>query len=121
MEREKFLSFGSFFKEKRIELGKSLRKFCAEHELDPGNISKIERDRMAPPLGRIDQFARHLRLDGEDLQTFKDLAAISAGRIPKDLTEEETLARLPIFFRAARDSNVSTEKLKELVEAIKKS
>ena len=41
--------FGAFFKQKRLELGLSLRRFCLEHGLDPGNISKLERGRLAPP------------------------------------------------------------------------
>ena len=36
-------TFGEFFKQKRIVLGMTLRQFCAENGLDPGNISKIER------------------------------------------------------------------------------
>ena len=45
------LTLGEFFKQKRTGLKKTLRQFCAENKLDPGNISKLERGLMAPPQG----------------------------------------------------------------------
>ena len=37
------VTFGSFFRARRMALGKSLRGFCIEKGLDPGNISRLER------------------------------------------------------------------------------
>ena len=42
-------TFGQFFKDRRISLGLTLRKFCIANNYDPGNISKLERDLMPPP------------------------------------------------------------------------
>jgi len=120
---EDALTFGEFFKRKRIGLRKTLREFCREHELDPGNISKLERGRVQPPQSKeiLLKYARYLLLDGDEWQMFQDLAAIGANRIPEDLTESEIVKRLPVFLRAARDGEISEESLRELVDLIKKS
>lgn len=115
------MTFGQFFKQKRLALGKTLRGFCRENNLDPGNISKIERGKLPPPQGRLDRYAHYLRLDSNELETFKELGNISAGRFPEYITEENKLAALPIFFRALRDAEISKEKLEELAEIIKES
>src|SRR3989304_556150 len=63
------LTFGEFFKQKRTGLKKTLRQFCAENNLDPGNISKLERGLMAPPQGsdKLEEYAgfRGSRVDGD--------------------------------------------------------
>ena len=117
------MDFGTFFKDKRLKLGMTLREFCREYDLDPGNISKLERNRLPAPQSeeKLREYARYLRLNSAEWETFKDLAAISAGRIPEDLTEEEVAKRLPLFFRAARNKEITEASLKELVELIRKS
>ena len=128
MEREVSTvgTFGEFFKQKRISLGKTLRQFCVENELDPGNISKIERGKMAPPQSeeKLKDYARYLNIEfgSEEWQTFKDLAAMSAGKIPEDFkNEEELLARLPVLFRALREKRFTEEELNELIKKIRES
>jgi transcriptional regulator with XRE-family HTH domain len=120
------VTFGEFFKQKRISLGKTLRQFCLENELDPGNISKIERGKMAPPQSeeKLKAYAQSLsiKFGSEDWQTFKDLASLGAGKIPDDLqNEQELLARLPVFFRTLRDKKFTEEELKELIRKIRES
>jgi hypothetical protein len=31
-------TFGTYFKERRIKLGLTLRQFCEKHSMDPGNL-----------------------------------------------------------------------------------
>jgi len=118
-------TFGKFFKNKRIAQRKTLRQFCLDHDLDPGNISKIERGKMSPPLSeeRLKEYAEYLDIeyDGDEWAKFKDLAAISSGRIPADLQHEEALKRLPVFFRALRNKKFTEQELKELIDKIKSS
>ncbi|NQT22119.1 MAG: helix-turn-helix transcriptional regulator [Candidatus Omnitrophica bacterium] len=117
--------FGELFKKKRLELGKTLRQFCAENDLDAGNISKLERGKMSPPISeeKLQEFAKYLNIEigGEEWQTFRDLASLSAGRIPEDLKEKEILERLPVFFRTLREKKFTEKELKELLEKIKES
>ena len=114
-------TFGGFFKERRLALGKTLREFCQENGLDPGNISKIERGKMSPPTDKLEEYAQYLNIKNGEFETFKDLAFASAGKIPDDLRDEETLARLPVFFRTLRNKEFSEDKLKELARKIAES
>jgi transcriptional regulator with XRE-family HTH domain len=120
------LTFGEFFKEKRISLRKTLRQFCTENKLDPGNISRLERGLMPPPQGsdKLEVYARVLQIKkgSDEWYTFFDLARIEAGRIPDELMKDDAVvASLPILFRTLRGQKISEKKLEKLVELIKKS
>ena len=118
-------TFGEFFKQKRISLGKTLRQFCQEHALDPGNTSKMERGRLPAPAAeeKLKEYAKHLniKIGSTEWTKFKDLAAISAGKIPEDLKDKEILSRLPVFFRTMRDKKFSKKDLEELIKKIRES
>jgi len=117
--------FGEFFKKRRLALGLSLRQFCLEHSLDPGNISKLERGRLAPP--QHDKFGEHARFLGlqegtGDWYRFFDLAPAEAGRIPRDImTDEEVVEKLPLLFRTLRGEKTPDERLAELVRRLRKA
>jgi len=120
------LTFGEFFKEKRISLKKTLRQFCMENGLDPGNISKLERGLMPPPQGsdKLEEYARylHVKKGTDDWYAFFDLAAVEGGRIPEGLLSDPKIAAsLPILFRTLRGKKISEKKLDELVEMIRKA
>jgi len=120
------LTFGEFFKQRRIALKKTLRQFCSENKLDPGNISRLERGLMPPPQGsdKLEEYARylHIKKGTDDWYKFFDLARIEAGRIPDELMKDEAVvASLPILFRTLRWQKISEKKLEKLVELIKKS
>lgn len=117
------MNFGEFIKSRRLGLGITLREFCREHGLDPGNTSRLERGRLSAPRSeeKLREYAGYLGLDSGEWEIFRDLAAISAGRIPADLTDKELAVRLPILFRVARGRAVDMEKLNELIELVRKS
>jgi transcriptional regulator with XRE-family HTH domain len=117
------MTFGEYFKQKRISLGKTLREFCRENELDHGNTSKLERGRLAPPQNKesLHKYASYLRLNSEELETFEELAEIGNRQIPEYLSDSETLAKLPVFFRTLKGSELSEDKLQTLIEMIKKA
>lgn len=116
-------AFGEFFKAKRIELGKTLRQFCLENDLDPGNISKIERGYLAPPQhDKLVEYAKLLKLKKEtdEWYQFFDLAAAENGKIPKDiLNDNEIVKELPVLFRTLRGEKISEENLDKLIRKIK--
>ena len=116
--------FGTFFKERRIGIGITLRQFCGEHGLDAGNLSKLTRVLLPPPRNRekLEEYARYLSLrEGTDeWMEFFDLAAAEAGRIPDDIMDnKEVVEQLPILFRTLRGEKVPDNKLDELVRKIK--
>lgn len=120
------MKFGKYFKECRIKLKKTLRQFCFENELDPGNISKLERGLLPPPQSRekLEEYAKLLKIKkgSDDWYTFFDLAAAETGRIPDDLMEEKKIEeKLPLFFRTLRGQKVSNDKLEELIKKLRGS
>ena len=119
-------AFGQFFKEMRLRTGLSLRQFCLDNGLDPGNISKMERGLASPPQSKekLAEYARHLGIekDSDDWYNFFDYAAASAGRIPDYvMSDEELVKKLPVVFRTLRGQKLSVEKLKQLAELIRRS
>jgi len=118
-------TFGNFFKQKRISLGLSLRELCRIYEVDPGNISKLERGLAKPPQSQemLAKYAAMLKIeeDSEEWREFSDLAATSAGKIPDDvISNEEIMNALPVLFRTARKESLNKETLMKLVSSIKK-
>lgn len=119
------MRFGSFFKQRRIALQKSLRQLCRDNGLDPGNISRLERGLLPPPQGRetLESYAKLLELKqgSDDWYTLFDLAAAETGRIPQELLDDAAVVeKLPILFRTLRGQKVPDEQLDELVRTIRK-
>jgi hypothetical protein len=123
MDNKAGRTFGAMVKTKRIATGKTLRQFCQEHGLDPGNMSKLERGLLPAPSARekLEEYAKYLGLKkgSDEWFEFFDLAAAEAGRIPEDLTDEAVLRRLPVLFRTLRDEKVSEEQLDRLIDRMK--
>lgn len=116
-------AFGEFFKAKRQALGLTLRDFCLKHKLDPGNMSRLERGLLPPPQnrGRLEKYASCLGLKkgNGNWHTFLDLAAVSKGRIPAELMEDEDLvAKLPLIFRVLRGKRFTNKRLDDLVRKV---
>jgi transcriptional regulator with XRE-family HTH domain len=118
-------AFAVYFKALRMKLGVSLREFCLERKLDPGNISRMERGLVPPPQSqeKLEEFAGHLGLEkgSEERQEFFDLAAAESGRIPDDvLSDKDLVAKLPILFRTLRGQKVPDDKLNDLIRHIRR-
>lgn len=124
----RMLTFGEFFKKRRINLGLSLREFCEKNDLDPGNISKLERGKLPPPKeAKLKEYAKYLKLkkENEKWHEFFELAAIASKKLPPEFSKTEVVEKLPIFFRTVRGlfffegKKLSKEKLEKLIEIIK--
>ncbi len=119
------LTFGAFFKEKRIGIKKTLRQFCIDNGFDPGNISRLERGAMPPPQdeGILERYAKALgiRKGTDDWYALFDLAAADRGIIPQDLmSDQEVVRMLPAFFRTLRGQKPTEDEMRKLAEKIKK-
>ncbi len=122
----KTVRFGKYFKKCRMALGKTLRQFCSENGLDPGNTSKLERGLLPPPQGRekLEEYAKFLKIKkgSDEWYMFFDLAAAETGRIPDDLMSEKKIGdKLPILFRTLRGQKVPDDKLEELIKKLGKA
>jgi transcriptional regulator with XRE-family HTH domain len=120
------LTFGEFFKLMRLRSGLTLRKFCEVHNLDAGNISKIERGLLQPPTSRekLEELAEYLEIErsSEEWYYFFDFAAAAAGRIPADvMSDEELVKKLPLVFRTMRGERLNEDGIEKLVEIIRKA
>lgn len=122
-EETKLVTFGEFFRQKRIALGLTLRSFCKQYQLDPGNVSRLERNILPPTLDeeKLAGYAIALKITkgSPDWITFFDLANTSKGRIPTDiLNHEEAMKYLPLVFRTARGKKLTKKKLQDLIKLI---
>jgi len=118
--------FGQFFKKARIKLGMTLRQFCLENNLDPGNISKLERGILPPPTDadKLGKYARVLRIKegSNDWYEFFDLAHASGGRIPEEILRDKHLvSKLPLVFRTLRGQKLTKDQLNKLAEKIREA
>src|SRR4030042_3940847 len=117
--------FGEFFKKKRLKTGKTLRQFCLENGLDPGNISKIERGILPPPQSRekLAHYAKCLGIaeGSEEWLEFFDIARTDIGRIPEELLADSNVAaKLPLVFRTLKGQKVTGEQLEKLARELEK-
>lgn len=120
------MGFGELVKKYRLAQNKSLRRFCEEHDYDPGNQSKLERNINKPPQDekslRKLAFALGLSESSEKWEEFMDAAYLANGKIPKYVPDnDEVLEMLPVFFRTTSGQKVSKEKIDKLIELIKHS
>jgi len=117
------LTFGDFFRTKRIALGLTLRTFSERFGYDPGNISRLERNILPPSLDdeKLAGYASALQIkrDGEDWVLFHDLAHTAKGQIPEDIMKEpNAISYLPLLFRTVRGKRLSKKQLEELINLI---
>lgn len=118
-------TFGEFFRHKRISLGFTLRAFCERYGYDPGNISRLERNILAPSLDdeKLAGYAAALKIKrgSEEWVFFYDLAHAAKGQLPSDIKgKQEISSLLPAFFRTMRNKKIDKNKLKKLVELLNK-
>ncbi len=123
MEKE---TFGSFLRKKRLEAGYGLRAFATAIEMQPSNLSNIERGKIPPPQDRerLEQIARALDIeeDSGDWGRLFDLAiAHKKGAIPADVAEYAAkIGGVPVLLRTAKNRQLSEDEFKQLTEFIQK-
>lgn len=120
---KKRLQFGDFFKEKRINQGFTLRKFCGQYGFDPGNISKLERGIFAAPQSKekLESYAAALGIEpgSEDWIDFFDLATVSNKNFDLlSLKNKKIVEKLPVLIRTLDNKDMTEERLGRLVEMI---
>ena len=118
-------AFGQLFKKLRMESNQSLREFCVRHGYDPGNISKLERARLAPPQSEEKLMAYGLALglpkESERMREFIDTGLTCAGQLPPDiLADEELVAKLPMLLRTV-NTKLTREQLDDFIRMVRES
>lgn len=118
------VTFGETVRERRKELRLGLREFAQRAGMDPGNLSKIERGRLAPPQGQDLLIRLASALEWQqgtpEAIALADLAAVENGQLPVDvLGDEAVMAKIPILLRTVQNKQLPPEKLDELIEMIR--
>lgn len=116
-------AFGEFFRQKRVNMGFTLRSFCERFGLDPAYVSRLETGNLNPPKDKDKLIALAKALDIQEKSTewveFFDQAYLAKGEIPQDiLTNKRSSKYLPLLFRTARGGKLSKQKLQELIKFI---
>lgn len=115
--------FGEILQERRSKLRLSLRDCAIRANMDPGNLSRIERGRAAPPQDPevLTRLIEAVELRGTDAgQELFDVAAMQNGRIPHDiLSNEEVMSALPVLLRTVNNKQIDGAQIEKLVALIK--
>lgn len=106
------LTLGQRIKERRIELNFTLRELAKKADADFTYLSKIENDKTDHPPSEdlLRRIGKHLNIDPDEL-------VVLSGQVPKEIKEvigRDTSAVQ--FFRSFRESKLSWDELKEMVE-----
>lgn len=112
-------SFGMFIRQRREELGKTVRGFAAELEITPAYLSDIEKGNRYAPRNYLDKLKTALRITADEEQDFEDLAAVTRGNSFTDINPylgQTPLARVAL--RKARDLKLSDEEWQKFIDAI---
>lgn len=112
------LSFGKYLQAKRIEKGKSLRRFAEEVGIAAPYLSEIENGtRPAPEKDVLDRIVKALSITVEDQRYLYDLVAEEKGGIAQDIPqyikENEIVIRA---LRTAKDAGAGIEEWERFIE-----
>lgn len=119
------MKFSEYFYNKRVSMGYTLRRFCEAKGYDPAYISRIENGIISPPEDKekLKALAMSLELEEGSVEWVKffDLASISRGKIPEDLSKNPRIAEefLPAFYRGLRKDKLSKSDIAELLQSLK--
>lgn len=117
--------FGDFVRQRRIDMGYTLREFCRLKDQDTAYISRLENNLISPPKSqdKLKPLAMAFEINekSDDWTLFFDLAAASNKQLPDSLTEDNpnVINFLPAFCRTARKKEVNEQDIKKLLELIK--
>lgn len=112
-------TFGEFIKQKRTELGKTLRGFASELGIAPAYLSDIEKGNRNPPEKHLQKMIELLNLKGSDIDTFYDLVSVDKNGVYLDITEYiENTDTVRVALRRARDKNISDDFWQDVLKKI---
>ena len=112
-------SFGTFVREKRLDLGLGQRELAQKIGIAASYLNDIEKEkRTAPKSNIIKKLSVLLKVNLNDLN---DLAGISKGDIPPDISEYiENNPNLISLIRSIKNNNLNVSQLEEINKAINK-
>lgn len=109
-------TFGLFLRQRREELGKSVRGFATELEMTAAYLSDIEKGNRHAPKNYLDKLRKALGVSEEDSILFEDMADVTRGFVCPDVNPYlggKELARVAL--RKARDLDISDETWQKII------
>ncbi len=109
-------NFGLFVRQRREELGLSVRGMAAELDMTPTYLSDIEKGNRSAPTKYLDKIRIVLKIPQEQTNPFCDLAFSSRGHQHEDINPylgEHPVARVAL--RRARDLNLSDDQWEAII------
>lgn len=115
------LPFGEYVKQRRENLGKTMRGFAAEVEISPAYLCDIENGNRKAPERFLEKFVSALGIvELEEINSFYDLAGVSKNGQHSDInTYIDALPSARMALRTAKDNNFTDEDWSELIKIIK--
>ena len=112
-------SFGSFVREKRLDLGFGQRELAQKIGIAASYLNDIEKEkRTAPKLNIIKKLSVLLKINLNDLN---DFAGISKGEVPPDISEYiKNNPNLISLIRSIKNNNLNGSQLEEINKSINK-
>ena len=112
-------SFGTFVREKRLDLGLGQRELAQKIGIAASYLNDIEKEnRTAPKSIIINKLSVLLKVNLNDLI---DLAGISKGEVPPDISEYiQNNPNLISLIRSIKNNNLNVSQLEEINKAINK-
>jgi len=112
-------SFGSFIRKKRLDLGFGQRELAKKIGIAASYLNDIEKEkRTAPKSNIIKKLSVFLKVNLNDLN---DLAGISKGEVPLDISEYiKNNPNLISLLRSIRNNNLSEFQIEEINKSISK-
>jgi len=121
MKKSKILnkSFGAVVREKRLDLGFGQRELAKKIGIAASYLNDIEKEkRTAPKSNIIKKLSLLLKVNLNDLN---DLAGISKGEVPPDISEYiENNPNLISLIRSIKNNNLNESQLDEMNKSINK-
>ena len=114
---DNYLAFGKYIKEHRVLLGKSIRGLAAELGITPAYLSDIEKGNRYAPEKHLPKIADILKISGDDIDCFYDLAGKNRKDKFPDLTPyigENQIVRIAL--RKARDLSIPDSKWQVFID-----
>ena len=120
------MTFGEFFKEKRLERKLSIREMCSLYGYDSGNISRLERSRLPPPRSqkKLDEYAKALgvKKGTADYERMMNIAyaenKISQLQNLLKLTNKTAGHRFSEFLDKLSGTILTEDKINRLIDAV---
>lgn len=112
-------SFGAYIKACREGLGKSIRGLAQELGMTPVYLSDIEKGNRYAPEKHLGRMIEVLRISGDDINCFYELAGKSRNDNFPDLTDYlKKMEIVRVALRRARDLNISNSQWQDFIDEI---